>query len=110
LPEQGVTSLDKLAREQATEDTFMALLARFDCDGRNVSDKTSSPNYAPTLFCKERDANRCRKEELAGAMRRLFEGGKIHVEEYGRPSRPYTRLRQGRKESSVSAAGQTPNA
>jgi hypothetical protein len=54
------------------------------------------------MFCKERDANGCRKEDFAGAMRRLFEAGKLHVESYGRPSRPASRLREGRKEQASS--------
>src|SRR5262249_48392519 len=75
-----------------------ALLARYERDGRNVSDKPTSPTYAPALFCKERDANGMRKEDFASAMRRLSEAGKIHVENYGRPSRPASRIRQGRKD------------
>jgi RecA-family ATPase len=98
LPEAGVSSLDRMAREQKAEETFLALLARYERDGRNVSDKLTSPTYAPALFCKERDANGMRKEDFASAMRRLFEAGKIHVENYGRPSRPASRIRQGRKE------------
>jgi hypothetical protein len=39
LPEAGLTSLDKLAREQKAEERFLALLARYERDGRNVSDK-----------------------------------------------------------------------
>jgi RecA-family ATPase len=106
LPEAGLSSLDKLAREQKAEETFLALLARYDREGRNASDKPTSPTYAPTLFCKERDANGVRKEDLAAAMRRLFEGGKIHVENYGRPSRPASRLRLGKKEESSREGGQ----
>ena len=99
LPEGGLSSLDKLAREQKAEETFLALLARYEREGRNVSDKLNSPTYGPALFCKERDANGMRKEDLAAAMRRLFETSKIHVENYGRPSRPASRLRPGPKES-----------
>jgi RecA-family ATPase len=98
LPESGLSSLDKLAREQRAEETFLALLARYERDGRNVSDKAAAHNYSSTLFCKERDANGMRKEDLAGAMRRLFEAGKIHVEHYGKPSRPASRIRPGRKQ------------
>jgi RecA-family ATPase len=98
LPEGGLSSLDKLARKQKAEETFLALLARYDREGRNVSDKLNSPTYGPALFCKERDASGMRKEDLAAAMHRLFETGKIHVENYGRPSRPASRLRPGRKE------------
>jgi RecA-family ATPase len=98
LPESGLSSLDKLAREQKAEETFLALLARYEREGRNVSDKLNSPTYGPALFCKERDANGMRKEDLSAAMRRLFETSKIHVENYGRPSRPASRLRPGKKE------------
>ena len=106
LPEAGLSRLDKLAREQKAEETFLALLARYDREGRNASDKPTSPTYAPALFCKERDANGVRKEDFAAAMRRLFEGGKIHVENYGRPSRPASRLRLGKKEESSREGGQ----
>src|SRR5262245_4333362 len=42
LPEGGLCSLDKLAREQKAEEIFLALLARFNAEGRNVSDKPTS--------------------------------------------------------------------
>jgi RecA-family ATPase len=96
LPEAGISSLDKLAREQKAQETFQAILARYGREGRNVSHKETSHGYAPKVFCKEKDANGLRKEDFAGAMRDLFAAGKIHVEEYGRPSRPYSRLKVGR--------------
>jgi hypothetical protein len=80
LPEGGISSLDKLAREQKAEEIFLALLARFEREGRNVSDKPTSPTYAPTSFSKEKDANAFRRDDLAAAMRRLFAASKIHVE------------------------------
>lgn len=101
LPERGLSSLDNMARDQQVEDIFLALLARYDGEGRNVSDKLTSPGYAPAAFSKEREAAGFRKEELASAMLRLFESKQIHVEDYGRPSRPATRLRLGPKEGSA---------
>jgi RecA-family ATPase len=98
LPEGGVCSLDKMAREQKADDVFLNLLARYDREGRNVSDKPTSPTYAPANFRKEKEASGLRKEDLADAMRRLFAVGKIHIESYGKPSRPYSRIRIGRKE------------
>jgi RecA-family ATPase len=100
LPEPGTSSLDKLARGQKAEETFLALLTRYEREGRNVSDKPSSNACAPAVFSKEKEARSVglRREDLADAMRRLFEAGKIHVENYGRPSRPYSRLKLGRKE------------
>src|SRR5262249_10314937 len=95
LPEGGMSSLDKLAREQKADETFLALLARYDHEGRNISDKSSAHNYAPASFCKERDANGIRKQDFTCGMLRLCAAGKIPVERYGRPSRPMARLRLG---------------
>ncbi len=98
LPEGGTSSLDRAQREQNAEDVFLDLLKRYDNQGRSVNEKPTSNNYAPASFCKERAAAGLRKGDLEGAMRRLFEKSKIHVESYGRPSRPATRLRLGSKD------------
>jgi RecA-family ATPase len=57
LPEGGISSLDKFAREQKAEETFLALLARYGREGRNVSHKPTSNNYGPANFSKEKDRN-----------------------------------------------------
>ncbi|WP_167772047.1 AAA family ATPase [Bradyrhizobium frederickii] len=94
LPEGGASSLDKLAREAKTEETFLDLLRRFAGQGRNVSATPTAPNYAPTAFADDPDAKRLgfRKADFKDAMARLFSAGKVHIENYGRPSRPASRL------------------
>jgi RecA-family ATPase len=94
LPEGGVSSLDKIARETKADEIFLDLLNRFSREGRNVSDRPNSPAYAPTIFARESEAKKHRawKADLEAAMRRLFTSEKIHVENYGRPSRPYNRI------------------
>jgi RecA-family ATPase len=92
LPEGGMSSLDKVAREQKADEIFLALLARYSREGRNVCDKRTANNYAPAEFCKENEAKGLRKDNLEAAMRRLFATGKIRLEPYGRPSRPSYRL------------------
>jgi RecA-family ATPase len=106
LPEAGLSSLDKLAREQKAEETFLALLARYERNGHSTPATSLPRPHTPRLCFAERDANGIRKEDFAAAMRRLFEGGKIHVENYGRPSRPASRLRLGRKEERGHEGGQ----
>jgi hypothetical protein len=49
-------TIDKLAREQKADEIFLTLLARYDREGRKVSDKSTSPNYASAMFCKEKEA------------------------------------------------------
>jgi RecA-family ATPase len=94
LPEGGISNLDKLARESKADELFLDLLRRFAGQGRNVSDKPTAPNYAPTAFADDPavKAIRVRKDDLKAAMARLFSAGKINVEDYGRPSRPASRL------------------
>ena len=96
LPEPTMSSLNKVAREQRADEVFLALLSKYDSDGRQVSDKTTANNYAPKMFALEKEAkeHRLTKDELAAAQRRLFDSRKIEVEHYGRPSRPYARLKR----------------
>jgi RecA-family ATPase len=94
LPLPSMSSLDKVAREAKVDDTFLNLLRQFNSQGRNVSDKPTANSYAPTAFAKQAaaTAHSIKKPELEAAMRRLFDASKIHVENYGRPSRPNFKL------------------
>ncbi len=97
LPVASAGSLEKLAAEQAADNLFLSLLARFTRQGRNVSDKITSNGYAPSCFASDPEAKAAHvsKRAFANAMARLFAAEKIHVETYGRPSRPYSRLVEG---------------
>jgi RecA-family ATPase len=94
LPEGGISSLDKLAREAKAEELFLDLLRRLLSQNRNVSEKLNAPNFAPTAFADEDEAKRLgiRKPDFKAAMTRLFSTDRIYIETYGRPSRPSSRL------------------
>ena len=93
-PVAGVGPLDRMAREQNAERLFVALLDRFNDQGRNVSEKKASRNYAPTTFANEDEAKKhhMKKADLEAAMRRLFTVNQIAVEPYGPRCRGTTRL------------------
>nr|WP_253203788.1 AAA family ATPase [Methylosinus sp. KRF6] len=65
---------------------FMSLLAQFERDSRQVSDKPSSA-FAPAIFAKHPKSEGLNKGDFEKAMNRLFETGRIKVEEIGPPSR-----------------------
>lgn len=94
LPIAKPGTLEKIAAEQNAEHLFLNLLQRFTDQGRAVSDKPTSNNYAVKVFTAESEAKQAhlRRRDLETAMARLFAAKKIAVENYGRPSRPYTRL------------------
>ena len=94
LPEAGVSDLDKASRTAKAVDVFLGLLGRLSSQGRNLSDKPTAPNYAPSAFAKEDEAKkyRMKKPELEQAMRDLFRANKLKIEPYGKPSRNLSRL------------------
>ena len=94
LPEASVSGLDKLAREAKVEGIFLDLLKQLTAQGRNVSEREKANAFAPRIFADEAAAkeHRIRKPEFEAAMRRLFDANNICVENYGRPSRPNSRL------------------
>ena len=86
VPVQGPTGLDRMAAEAKTDETFLTLLKRFNQQGRNTSD-TKGTSYAPALFAQEAKSGRAAKEQLADAMRRLFQADKIAKANPGKDSK-----------------------
>jgi RecA-family ATPase len=82
IPEAKPGSLEKMAADAKADEAFLTLLAKFTRQGRNVSDKATARNYAPTEFA--RDNTDFKKMHYADAMRRLFNADRIRVETYGR--------------------------
>jgi RecA-family ATPase/5S rRNA maturation endonuclease (ribonuclease M5) len=93
-PIGGPAMLDRAASEQLVEHVFTALLDRFNEQKRNLSHKETSRNYAPTVLFKEAEAKKhaLRKRDLEAAMRRLFDAGRLEVQNYGPPCKGFTRL------------------
>ena len=79
--------------EIAAEAMFLQLLDKLWGQDRYVNDR-SGPAFAPHVFSKQPEAKKLKigKGALADAMHRLFTSGFIRVEEYGRQSRPATRI------------------
>jgi RecA-family ATPase len=80
--QDGTLSPERLEAERKAEHVFLEILRRRTLAGRFVNEK--GPYSAPTEFAKEREAKVAKvgKAALAAAMQRLFERGKIRLEEY----------------------------
>jgi RecA-family ATPase len=73
------------------EDTFVAVLRKFTEQGLNVS-ANPGPTYAPTQIAKHPDAKGTTKKQLAEAMARLLDEGRIRMVTEGSASRQRSRL------------------
>jgi RecA-family ATPase len=94
LPDGAISSLDQVARKAKAEEVFLDILRRFSGQDRNVSNKPTARNYAPTEFAGQKEAKeqRLRKSELEQAMWDLTSANKISLEQYGKPSKDLRRL------------------
>ncbi|WP_287311170.1 AAA family ATPase [Mesorhizobium sp.] len=68
---------DLESRTAKAERVFLKLLDRFAAEGSHVSRHHSS-TFAPKLFSEQPDNESCSKNDLEGAMNRLFLSGRIH--------------------------------
>jgi RecA-family ATPase len=93
VPEPKLGSFEQMASDRRADELFLKLLADYDKQGRYVSHKRS-PTFAPAMFAKEPEAQAAKvtKVALEAAMNRLFTNGKIKAQDYGKPSRPYSRI------------------
>ncbi len=92
VPISAPSSMEKAAAESAAEILFLKLFDLLTQQGQTFSHHKTAPSYAPRLFAEHKDANRTGATTFAAAMQRLLDAGTIHVETYGRPSRPNSKL------------------
>ena len=85
LPEGGMNSLDKAARELAAEDAFLQTLKRLSDQNQDLGPNTTGSNYGPTVIAA--NVKGFRKTEFESAMRRLLDGNKIHIRVEGPTSK-----------------------
>jgi RecA-family ATPase len=78
-------------RATNAEFAFMEMMDRYTREGRTVSAKPSQ-TYAPKVFSKDKANRGFKKADFEDAMNALFARGEICNEEYGPPSRRYSKI------------------
>jgi RecA-family ATPase len=92
--ERGRFVLSNTARKASLSniDTlFLALLAQFTNEGRNVTHKKGT-SYAPSEFANHPDGKCVRKEAFKASMDRLLKAGEIKIVEHGPPSKRHSKI------------------
>jgi RecA-family ATPase len=80
LPEHGLSSFEKAAREQSVDDVFIAIGKKLEARGEELSPAQKSHSYAPTVIATQPEAKGFKKAELVAAQSRLLESGKVYLE------------------------------
>jgi len=94
VPVRAPSAPEQAARNAAADALFLKLLERSTAKGENLSAKATANNFAPTVFAKAPEAKAAHlgRDQLADALDRLIEGGRIAIEPYGPPSKAASRL------------------
>jgi RecA-family ATPase len=76
---------------KSADDVFMAVFSKFTAQGQPLGPNVG-PSYAPKKISGHSDAKGYTKANLAEAMQRLLDSGRLKIEVTGPPSRRYTQL------------------
>ncbi len=87
VPVVPLTIAETRDRWAEAENVFLRLLNRWNLQGRNVSPHPQATTYAAKVLAKEPDRGGMLRSDLEGAMDRLFNQGRLTVEEWGPPSK-----------------------
>jgi RecA-family ATPase len=98
-PVRGMSSLDKIAREAKVDELFVRLVNEANRRNEKVSSAIGAHKYAPSMFADDTDAITAHitRNDFKDAMARLFNADKIHVEQYGSPSKDTWKIVTGGK-------------
>jgi RecA-family ATPase len=80
LPEHGLSTIEKAARDQLVEDTLIAVGKKLESRGQELSPMQQAHSYAPHVIAKDSDAKGFKKAELVTAFERLLDQRKLEIE------------------------------
>jgi len=84
LPEAGQSPLEKLARDQKVDDTFLDVLGKLIKQNRPVSPSAHSPsNYAAKVIAGHPDGKAYTQRDYQAALERLLATNRIHIASFG---------------------------
>jgi RecA-family ATPase len=95
LPEGGGPTLERLAREQKADETFLDVLAKLIKQNRPVSPSAHASNYGPKVIAGHPEGKAYSQRDYQSALERLLAADRIHIASFGPPSKPLRHLAPG---------------
>lgn len=84
--ESQTVQIAKTVTRESAERTFIKMLRRYQYEGRPVS-AFPSANFAPKVFARDERSGGIATKAFIAAMNALFESRRIHLENFGPPSK-----------------------
>jgi RecA-family ATPase len=95
LPEAGPSTLEKLARDQKVDETFLDVLGKLIKQNRPVSPSAHASNYGPKVIAGHPDGKAYTQRDYGAALERLLAANRIHIACFGPRSKPVRHLALG---------------
>ena len=83
LPEAGLSTLEKLARDQKVDETFLDVLGKLIKQNRPVSPSSHASNYGPKVIAGHPDGKAYKQRDYRDALERLLTADRIHIASFG---------------------------
>ena len=82
LPEPGMSTIEKAAREAAVDEAFLSILRRMEANGDEPSSSQQSHSYAAKLAAEQPEAvqAKMKKAEFVAAIERLQKRSRVKIE------------------------------
>src|SRR4029077_18854035 len=95
LPEAGQSALEKLAREQKVDGTFLDVLGKLIKQNRPANPSAHASNYGPKVIADHPDGKAYTQRDYRFALERLLAANRIHIASFGPPSKTVRHLALG---------------
>ena len=95
LPEAGQSTLEKLARDQKVDETFVHVLDGLIRQNRPVSPSAHASNYGPKVIAGHPNGKAYTERDYRAALERLLAANRIHITSFGPRSKTVRQLALG---------------
>jgi RecA-family ATPase len=95
LPEAGKSPLEKLARDQKVDETFLDVLGKLIKQNRPANPSTHASNYGPKVIADHPDGKAYTQCDYRAALERLLAANRVHIASFGPRSKTVRHLALG---------------
>ena len=109
LPEAGQSALEKLARDQKVDETFLDVLGKLVKQNRPANPSADASNYGPKVIADHPDGKAYTQRDYRAALERLLAANRVHIASFGPRSKTVRHLRLDRPDRRSDGPSRLPS-